>query len=1004
MMPSKRTRLLASTVLIGAVFGAGASAQAQQASDQGTQVKEVVVTGSRIRQPNLTATSPVTSVGANEVKFEGTQRTEDLVNNLPQVFASQSSTVSNGSSGTATVDLRGLGTVRTLVLVDGRRLVPGDPSTPVADLNMIPAAMIERVDVLTGGASATYGADAVAGVVNFILKKNFEGIQIDANHSFVEHDNGDSFTQGLLNKGHATNPAQFNNPPGNYVGGGSTDINITMGASSPDGKGNVTAYLGYRQTEPVLESHYDYSACTLSNPTSHGSPAPGKPSCGGSGTTAPTHFLPNNGNSTPKIVDSKTGLLRTYNGSTDAFNFGPINYFQRNDTRYTGGYSAHYQVNNHFDAYSQFMFMDDQTTAQIAPSGAFGVQVAVPCNGSNPMYTADEIAQLCNPSFANYNSATNTSLTYILRRNVEGGPRQDNLHHTSFREVIGARGDIDDTWSYDVYGQYGQTNYSENYQNDMSVAREQEALNVVNNGGVWSCANPAAVAQGCAPWNIFVPGNGHVAATPQQGVTQAALTYLETPGFKSAVTSEQVVSGAFTGKLGNYGVQSPWAKEGVGVAIGGEYRRETLDYKVDSEFSTGDLAGQGGPTLPVSGAYSVKEMFLEARIPLISDRQFIQDLSLDTGYRRSDYTSSGTTDTYKIEGNWTPIHDLRFRMGFNRAVRAPNILELYSPQSPGLDGVTDPCAGTNPNAGCKYDPYFVANPGKLGLGTIQPNSANQYNGLYSGNANLKPEKADTFTLGTVITPRFIPGFSMTVDYYDIRVHQVIGNIGADNILNACYSTGASQFCNLIHRAANGSLWISPTGYVVDGTVNSGLLSTRGLDFQADYRLPLSKFGLENLGHLDFNFVGSDMMMMKHDPVTNSTIGEYDCVGKFGPACSASGFAGIYPEWRHKLRMTWVTPWKVDASLQWRYIGGTSLDIPKTQWVDTTLPAYNYFDLSADWRVRDNVTLRIGVNNLLDKDPPLIPGQLSTTLNNGNTAPGTYDALGRYIFTGLTATF
>lgn len=994
---SVRERLLASTMIGGVAFAALAAlpAYAQDASNSSAAtVKEVVVTGSRIRQPNLTATSPVTSVNANEAKLEGTQRTEDLVNNLPQVMASQGSSVSNAATGTATVDLRGLGVNRTLVLVDGRRLVPGDPAVPVADLNMIPASMIERVDVLTGGASATYGADAVAGVVNFILKKNFEGVQIDVNHSFADHDNGNSYVEGLLNQRHAENATQFNNPAGNFVGGGSTDINITVGASSPDGKGNITAYMGYRQTEPILETHYDYAACALNNRTDGaGNAIPGKPLCGGSEATSPTVFLPNNGTkSVDQIIDSKSGLLRPYQ-SSDGFNYGPYNYFQRNDTRYTGGYSGHYQVNSHIDVYGQFMFMDDQTTAQIAPSGAFGVQISVPCDGSNPLVTADEVNALCNGTNTKgqpyANVVNGQALAYVYHRNVEGGPRQDNLHHTEFRQVIGAKGDINDTWSYDVYGQYGQTNYAENYRNDMSILRQQNALNVVNGANGPQCASAAAVAQGCVPWNIFQNG----------GVTQAALNYLETPGFKSAITTEQVVSGALTGKLGDYGVKSPWANEGVGIAIGGEYRRETLDYRVDSEFSTGDLAGQGGATVGTTGAYDVKEFFVEARVPLISDKPFIKDLSLDGGYRRSDYSSIGSTDTYKIEANWSINHDIRLRGGFNRAVRAPNIIELYAPQAVVLDGSTDPCAGSTPIAGCKYDPYFKAHPDALG--SVNSNPSGQYNGNEGGNPNLRPETADTFTFGTVLSPHFVPGLTLTVDYYNIKIHNIIEPIGEDTILNTCYSTGSPTFCNLIHRANNGSLWIGESGYVQDTTQNTGLLATQGVDFASDYRLPLSRLGLENLGHLDFNFVGTLSTQYHVEPLPGTSLGAYDCLGKFGPVCTLPR-----PDWRHKLRMTWTTPWKWDASIQWRYLGGVNFDDPThVGYTDSSIPAYSYIDLAADWKVRDNMTLRAGVNNVFDKDPPIVPvGDEGTAFNNGNTINGAYDTVGRYIFMGLTANF
>lgn len=1002
-MPSKRTRLLASTILVGAVFGAGASAQAQQASsDQGTTVREVVVTGSRIRQPNLTTTSPVTTVNSQEVKLEGVQRAEDLVNSLPQVFASQASTIANGASGAANIDLRGLGCARTLVLMDGRRLMPGDPTSSCADVNNIPSEMIERVDVLTGGAAAVYGADALAGVVNFVMKKNFEGLQIDANHSFFQHSNHEpSEWEGAI-KDHG-----YPVPAKDWSGGASTDINIMAGANAPDGKGNLTAFFGFRQTEPVTQDKFDYSACGYAAGNTY------YPSivCGGSSTGAPGRIrsqLPKPGgpagvyvnNGGNYVLDgSATGALPAYNSRVNGYNFAPFNYFQRNDTRYTAGFSGYYKVNEHIEVYDQFNFMDDKTTAQIAGSGAFyGRVLATNCN--NPLLTGAELNLLCNGNVnGGVPTATdpNADLAYFLlgRRNVEGGPRQDNLDHTSFREVLGARGDINSTWSYDVYGQYGQTALSENYQRDMSFAKIQNSL-LVNPTNPTQCyGNPA----GCVPWNIWQAG----------GVTQQALNYLETPGFASSTATEQVVDGSVTGKLGDYGVKSPWAKEGVGLVIGGEYRRESLDYKTDAEFQTGDLAGQGSPTLPSEGAYSVKELFLETRIPIISDAMLAKDLSLNGAYRRSDYTNVGSTDTYEIEANWTPVNDIRFRGSFNRAVRVPSTRELFNPPHIGLDGSSDYCAGSlsaTKMQQCKNDPYLQLNPGLLG--NIDKNPASQYNGYVGGNTDLRPEIGDTFSFGTVITPRFMRNFNLTIDYFDIKVKNDIGGYGYSNVQQECYVADVQAFCNMIHRQpGSGSLWLGDgsltgTGYINDTLVNTGEQRTKGLDFQANYRLNLSSLGLKDVGHLDFNFVGTELLMMYYQPFSGalSSVGTYRCEGLFGQECSGPDGAPN-PVWRHKVRATWTTPWKVTASVQWRYIGGTKLDSASSfPALVQKIDAYNYMDLEASWRVKDNLELRFGVNNVFDKDPPF-PLQGAS---NGTTSPNVYDAMGRYFFMGLTANF
>ena len=272
-----RERLLASTMIGGAAMMA-LSAVPAFAADEPAQVKEVVITGSRIPQPGLTSTSPLSVINDQEVKLQGTTNAENLVNSLPQVFATYGSSVSNGSTGTATVDLRGLGTRRALELIDGKRLMPGDPALPVADLNQIPATLIDRVELVTGGASAVYGSDAISGVVNFIMKKDFEGLRIDSQYGFYQHNNDDSASQAA-NKAHS-----FTLPGSNVTDGATWDFTAVLGASSPDGKGNVTAYAGYRNTHAVTENKRDYSNCSFS--------AVGNAAliCAGSSTSFPGRF------------------------------------------------------------------------------------------------------------------------------------------------------------------------------------------------------------------------------------------------------------------------------------------------------------------------------------------------------------------------------------------------------------------------------------------------------------------------------------------------------------------------------------------------------------------------------------------------------------------------------------------------------------------------------------------------------------------------------------------
>jgi outer membrane receptor protein involved in Fe transport len=984
-MDFTKERLLATTLMAGlAIGGLAQTAQAQGGEEAGA----IVVTGSRIPQPNLTSVSPVTAVSSEEIKLQGVTKVENLINNLPQAFADQGGTISNGAVGTATVNLRNLGPSRTLVLIDGRRVVPGDPSYPYADLNFIPSSLIDRVEVDTGGASAVYGSDAVAGVVNFIMNRNFEGVRIDGNYNFYSHNNDNGIVQDALTR------KGFSKPPSDVNDGETSDITLTMGVNTGDGKGNVTAYIGYRNTQPILQGARDYSACTTAlNAAKNGY------NCSGSATTPHgTFFVFNTAFATTASVtldEAAPNNFRPWNSAADVYNFAPLNYYQRPDERYVAGAFAHYEVNPNLDIYSEFMFMDDHSVSQIAESGVFGQTIAVSC--TNPFLSANEVATICAPG--NVDPATidaqaplGRANVAVLRRNVEGGPRQDDLRHTDYRLVAGIRGNLTTNWRYDLYGQYGTAIYAERYLNDVSLSHVAQALDVIAGPGGPVCASGAL---GCVPYNIWQIG----AVTPDQ------TTYFGLPGFKEGSTSEQVVSGVLTGDFGD-AFKSPWAQDPVGAAVGAEYRRESLNLDVDNEFFTGDLAGQGGPTQPVAGAFDVFELFGEARVPIVQDAPLAKELSLELGYRYSKYSSSADqTDTYKVGGNWAPSDDLRFRASYQRAVRAPNVVELFSPQVIGLDFNKDNCAGATPT----FTAAQCANTGVSAAqyGHVAGNPAAQYNGFIGGNPNLKPEVSDTYSVGFVARPEFIPGFNLSVDYYQIKVEDVIQGYGSQNIIDTCARTGDPVLCALVHRApGTGSLWLGTNGFVVNTTQNSGFVETAGVDVEANYHFDLDNVGVKNGGALSFQFQGSwtDYYKVQALPV----FAEIDCVGLYGVTCQGTGtpMTAPTPEWRHKLRTTWDTPMKgLQVSLDWRYLGEVTNDTGNTALFDYKLKAQNYFDVSGSWTFKDNYTFRAGVNNVLDKDPPVIGStELPSVVGSGNTYPQFYDALGRYVYAGVTLDF
>jgi outer membrane receptor protein involved in Fe transport len=998
MKISQRQTLLASTILCGASLLGASQAFAQTSAAPQAAPAEVVVTGSRIPRQNLNSISGMTIVGAGEIKAEGTVNVETLLNNLPQVVAAQNSTISNGSNGTASVNLRGLGSTRTLVLIDGRRLQAGDPASPVADINFIPSALVDRVDVLTGGASSVYGADAVAGVVNFVMKRNFEGVQIDFQHGIDQHNNDNGQAAHYL----ATNPAYPIAEPGNVWQADNDLVSLIIGANSPDKKGNVTAYAQYSHLDPITQNQYDYSACTVTDisstagaRTAHG--------CSGSSNTnfGRINLLGQSGHPTSLTnYNAAAGTFAPYSGAA-AFNFGPYNYFQRSDERYDLGAFAHYEINKHFDVYSDAMMMDDHTYAQIAPSGYFqGHTYYIPCN--NAFLTAGQATQLgCGSAFegggasAPAGTPVGTIATTIgYRFAAANAPRQDDIRHTDYRVVIGSKGDILDGWTYDAYMQYGETVYAEEYLNDASITKLQNALYTAS---TTTCVSGGA----CVPMNIFSAA----------GPSQAAVNYALTPGFKEGSTTEQVVEADVVGDLGRYGLKSPWANEGVKVNFGVDYRREQLVEQVDAEDLSGDLSGSGGATPPAAGSFDVREAYVETHAPLLIDQPFAKAIDFDAGYRSSEYSSVGHTDTYKFAGDWAPIPDFKFRASYNRAVRAPNIDELYTPSTVGLFSGQDPCAGTvvggkaQAGAGDTFAQCSAMGVTAGEFGTINPCPASQCSALGGGNSALKPEISSTTSYGVVFTPTFVHNLSLTIDYYDIKVLGDIGGIPATVTLADC-SAGVTSFCALVHRDAFGSI-ASPTGYVVATNQNTGFLHVNGIDWELNYRLRLSDVGLPSLGALSVNYVGSYTHEFIVQPVTGG--GTYDCSGLYGPTCG-----NPTPHWRGKMRVTWSTPWNFDVSGQWRYLGGVALDSNTSNpllsngvqdVVDAHIPAYSYFDLTGNWRIKDGFTVRAGLNNVFDKDPPIISSIAGPTGPlNGNTYPGVYDALGRTMFVGLTAKF
>jgi iron complex outermembrane receptor protein len=992
---NRLVRLGAVLVLAVGLVGLGAAAWAQETPTEKpkTEIKEeVVVTGTLIPRPTLEAMSPVTTMETEAITYAGNTRLEDMLTTLPQIFSAQNSTVSNGASGAATVSLRNLGSQRTLVLVDGKRLPAGDIN-PAADLNFIPAGLVKRVDILTGGASATYGADAVAGVVNFILDKEFEGLRAGLYGGGYNHDNNDKRVQ-------EPNAARnFTYPTGMATDGGQFEAYVSFGGKFAEGKGSGSAYLDYRKAAALRKDRRDYTNCSFGVLGDNGL------ACGGSSTSPTGRFWTDDPLESGWTVDpDATRTFIPWSTSRFAFNYAPYNFAQRPDQRWAGGGFVDYEWNPRFHAYASVMLMDDQTDAQIAPSGDFGSTYYINCD--NPMMSDQQKQIVCGnlgygPDVVGPDGVLNHAGLQIYRRNVEGGGRTDLLSHQSVRLNGGLKGDLGAGWSYDIGGLYAQTRVPEAYQNDFNASRIQAALFVQgdpNDPTTWTCTGPDSVA--CVPWDIFTPG----------GVTPEAVNYLLLPMLSTLSMKTEMVMATFNADLGKVGWTFPSAAEGVSLALGGDYRKEFMDFRTDLAYQTGIGAGQGATTPSVNGFYDVKELFAELLVPFVQGARGAQDLSLALGYRYSDYNVNGVHPTYKVEGVYAPSPSFKFRTAWNRATRAPNVNELYLPQRLVLGGSNDPCTnepGSTPQFTLEECMRTGVTPEQYGY--LAPSTAGQYNTWSGGNQHLDPETADTTTFGVVITPTGT-SLSVALDYYDIKLSKTIGFLSFDDVVWQCGKTGDPFLCDRIIRDRYGSLWRSQStteGYIVTLNENVGKREVEGVDLNATYTLPA--------GNSFFSFSITGTYTSKF--ITDTGLFSYDCVGLTGAKCNNpySASVNMQPKWRHLFRVSWQTGSTV-LTLGWRYLGTMKAEELSGQAdladpsLEETLKlnyadkygAWNWFDLSAGFQLAKGINFNIGINNILDKQPPIGAGSEADDYAKGFY--GSYDPYGRYLHSSIQFAF
>ncbi len=979
------------TLLFGLAFSFVAVPFSALAQDD---VEEVVVTGTRIADPNVTSSSQITSIDGEELLVRGITRVEDYLNDLPQISPGQSITNSNGASGTATANLRNLGCSRTLVLMNGRRMVSGTTGGGnCADLNTVPTLLLDKVEVLTGGASSVYGSDAVAGVVNFILDDEFVGMKSSFYHGFYQHKNDNSSLRDLVAS------YDYALAPKDVTTGDTEKVSVAFGGEIDGGRGHITAFMEHTDTKPILQGEYDISACALRS---------GFSGCGGSSTIPPGRWADFGGygaggfvNVDPTItgVDFKVQGNEFVPRAGQTYNYNPTNFFQRPDDRFNSGFFGKYEVSDNAEVYVDMTYMKSESNAQIAYSGTFGNITSLPCY--NAFLSEQQYNAACGdwvgmggdhaPDFASGAAAlaylANLDLAvgdgsilgykaplYSLKRNVEGNPRQSIFAYKSFTQTVGVRGEINDNWSYDAYYQTSNVVYNNEYRNDLSVQAINRAVDVVSVNGVPTCVSALnGTDSTCVPYNLFqggLPGDQGIQGVIDGG--QELQSYIANSTYING-DGEQTTFTAYV--TGDTGFSIPGAPGNVSVVAGFESRELSSDFRPDLPSRTGDRSGSGGATLPLGGSYDVDEFFVELGVPVTDT------VSMDAGFRSADYSTGNDTTAMKLGAFWTVNDKVSVRGSFQTSQRHANLAELYQGIGQGLvDLDYDPC-GIDPDTGAapiatQAQCLNTGLPANL-YGTDLKSPADQYNIQTGGNPNVAPEESESVTIGVVLNP--MDGLTLTVDYFDITVEDGIGTVSPKTALDKCIETGAAAFCNLINRnPVNGSLWLTG-GYISAQITNISEEQTSGIDVIFDYSVDT------NWGPLVVS--GVTTLLDSYDITELPGEAAIGCSGNWGGSCGKNPM----PEVMGSYTVGLTTEFDTDVILGVRYLGETD-DLNAN---DIDFDAYTYLDATAIYSVNDNMSVQLGVSNLLDKEPGYT-SDAGTAPGNGNTFPGYFDAFGRHI--------
>lgn len=1006
--------LLLSSTLLGlatAQFAHVLPATAQETAGPSSD-DIVVVTGTRITTPGVESSSQISSVGESEIDLLLQPEVEKIIRLLPMTVPGDGGNVNNGTEGAATVNLRGLGAKRNLILLNGQRLTPYNYDGEV-DTQVIPTAMLERIDIITGGASATYGSDAMSGAINFVTKRDFQGIDFDSQYSVTDEGDGQIYNSAL-----------------------------TVGANTPDGSGNVVASINWAKREGIQGGARPLGRLGIVSEDGSGyqqylngqAPTPpADPLCqgenavaaGGSGTTTPTRVS--------IFGMGALGQVRTDNtigANCSVFNFNPYNYYQTPQERFGGTAEGFYTINENFEPYVRASFSQTNVTQQVAPSGIFSSDFWTPLG--NPFISAQQRAFVIaaaetgrtggtlladgtldgdGNNVGNWRdldgsgtvtAADDLRLAYG-RRTTEFGPRSTSYDNSWFQLVTGLRGEIVENWDYNFSFSHGESRQSQLSQGYANLANLVHAINAVS---TTTCRSGPST---CVPINLWAAPGG---ITPEMAqFSSASATELQE---YTQNIAQLLVSGYLEG------IKSPWADLSPSVSLGVEYREENGGTTPDECLKlapTSCLGGAGGYVLPIEGGFSAYEYFGEAIIPLVRDQPFIEQLDVELGYRYADYDPSGGTDSWKYGLSWAPIEGLRFRAMQQRAVRAPNVGEIAAPQVTELDSAfQDPCSIANVanidavlRARCISTGMTNAQVGVVG--DIVSGQINVFNGT-DLNAPVTPETADTTTFGLVWTPDVSSWFGgmitapqLTVDYYDIRIEDYIEGPPPQDVLDACYVQGDAAQCDNIIRVG-GSLVLDGSG-VQTFTQNLDYIQAEGIEIGAAFGVDLG-----GLGSVDVSFNANHFLSQEFHSF--DVLNVVECVGQYSASCG-SNFGTPTPETRWIQRATWNLPFMNNAfqiGYLWRHTSEVTSgyvldDNPATVTFGAfqTIPDYDWLDVVGTWQINDAMRLSAGVTNITGEDPPVVGNEAADVANNSlNTFPSSYDALGSVYTIGLNVRF